>query len=302
VRSRERWTAVSDDQQTFQGRDLTEALAAARKHFQLARRDIEFEVVRRPDLGPIDDEEHGIVEIRAWARSGATPGSYEAPPEPEEAEERRPPRRRERRRGDEGGGGGRHRERGRRRERPRGEESAESAGALEELPDLLPAKDAEVSSEQVVRHLTGSLVTGLDLELEVEEVEHNPMGLRVKLAGRDTDRLLEEKAEGLEMLQYLANRLLHRDGRVEERVSFDADGYRERREQELIEQARQLCEEVRETGEPRKMPSMGAYERRLVHLTLMDEPGIRSYSTGSGGRRRLQIAPADAEESGGDEA
>ena len=151
-----------------------------------------------------------------------------------------------------------------------------------------------------MRHLTGSLVAGLDLELEVEAVERNPMGLRVQLEGADVERLLEEKAEGLEMLQYLANRILHRDGRVEDRVSFDAGGYRAEREQELIEQARELCEEVRETGEQRKMPPMGAYERRLVHLTLMEEPGIRSYSTGSGGKRRLHVAPAGEGESAED--
>jgi spoIIIJ-associated protein len=160
----------------------------------------------------------------------------------------------------------------------------------------LPPADADASAEDIVRHLAESLITGLDLQLEVEAVERNPMGLRVRLEGDSAPSLLEEKAEGLEMFQYLANRILHRDGRVEERVSFDAGGYRADREQKLLDQARQLCEEVRETGEERKMPGMGAYERRLVHLTLMDEPGIRSYSTGSGGRRRLHIAPAESSE------
>jgi spoIIIJ-associated protein len=172
---------------------------------------------------------------------------------------------------------------------------------LEELPDLLPAAGAEVSAEELVGQLTRSLVTGLDLSLEVDAIERNPMGLRVKLEGEDVERLLEEKAEGLEMLQYLANRILHRDGRVDDRVSFDAGGYRAEREQELLDQARQLCEEVRQTGEERKMPPMGAYERRLVHLTLMEEAGIRSYSTGTGAKRRLHVAPANSGEPSADE-
>ncbi|MDQ7087470.1 MAG: R3H domain-containing nucleic acid-binding protein [Acidobacteriota bacterium] len=109
--------------------------------------------------------------------------------------------------------------------------------------------------------------------------------------------LLEENAEGLESFQYLANRILHRDGRIPGRVSFDAGDYRAKQEEVLLEQARAAAEEVVRTGKTRKMPPMGPYERRLIHLALAEVEGVRTYSTGSGYRRRLHIAPRSPESS-----
>lgn len=37
---------------------------------------------------------------------------------------------------------------------------------------------------------------------------------------------------------------------------------------------------------------MNAYERRLVHVALQDEPGVRTRSAGEGSARRVQIVPA----------
>jgi spoIIIJ-associated protein len=148
-------------------------------------------------------------------------------------------------------------------------------------------------------HLARSLVAGMGLDLTVEGVDQDEIGLRVRLVGDDVPLLLETDGEGLEALQYLANRALQKDGRVQGRVSFDAGGWRARSEAQLVESAKEIAQEVLATGQPRKLAAMGPYERRLIHVTLSKVEGIKTFSTGSGYHRRLHIAPAG---SGPDEA
>jgi spoIIIJ-associated protein len=144
-------------------------------------------------------------------------------------------------------------------------------------------------------HLARALVAGMGLDLTVEGIDQDEIGLRVRLVGEDVPLLLESDGEGLEALQYLANRALQKDGRVQGRVSFDAGGWRARSEARLVESAQEIAREVLATGQPRKLAAMGPYERRLIHVTLSHVPGIKTFSTGSGYHRRLHIAPAGSD-------
>ena len=262
---------MSEERLRFEGRDVSEAVAAARRHFGVARHDLGYEVIRTAGVGEVAEPGAAMVEIEAWKQPGARPR-----PEPS---------------ADAGYGRERRERRGRAERRPRREERE-----VEEFeqPPLLPEEDVS-DVRQILEKLVNGLVIGLDLRLYVEEIVESGVGLRVRMSGGDVSLLLEEEAEGLESFQYLANRILHRDGRIPGRVSFDAGDYRTKQEEALLEQARAAAEEVARTGQTRKMPPMGPYERRLIHMALAEMEGIRTYSTGSGYRRRLHIAPRSSE-------
>ncbi len=284
---------MSEERVRFTGRDLTEALAAARAHFGLPRHEIAFEILSKPKTGLLDADA-GRYEIEAWANPGA------APPVERESRFGRGDRDRGGRGGrDRGGRGGRsERERGDRggrydRERPGAEDRRASEDAPETMPILPGPEVTEIPA--LLDHVARSFVSGLGLELRVDGIDQNEVGIRVRLEGEDVPLLLESDGEGLEALQYLANRALQKDGRIPGRVSFDAGGWRARSEQKLIETARETAHAVLETGQARKMPPMGPYERRLVHLELAGVEGIRTFSTGSGYHRRLHISPAASE-------
>jgi len=98
----------------------------------------------------------------------------------------------------------------------------------------------------------------------------------------------------LDALQYLVNRMA---GRVAEGgeglpVYVDAAGYRRRRQEELRDTAHRLAEEVRRTGRSVSAGRLTPYERRLVHLAIVDEPGVVTRSEGEGRDRRLRVMPA----------
>lgn len=310
---------MSEERARFTGRDLTEALAAARARFGLPRHEVAFEVIAKPKPG-LMGAEAGLFEIEAWPNPGAPP-----PPPPVERGGRG-----DRDRGGRGGRGGRDRgERGDRGGRDRGphghgghghgrdrdhdrewDHDRRPAGPRPddgepvELPPLLPGPEVtEVAP--LLDHLARALVAGMGLDLTVEGIDQDEIGLRVRLVGDDVPLLLESDGEGLEALQYLANRALQKDGRVQGRVSFDAGGWRARSEARLVESAKEIAQEVLASGQPRKLAAMGPYERRLIHVTLANVEGIKTFSTGSGYHRRLHIAPAGSspdEAAGDDEA
>jgi spoIIIJ-associated protein len=115
----------------------------------------------------------------------------------------------------------------------------------------------------------------------------------VVFRGRDQDLLLEHNAELLKALEHIALRWLWLDPQFYGRVRFDAAGYRALRIEELKLSARVAAERVRESHAPFRFNAMAARERRILHLVLKEEPGVRTSSEGAGEERQVVVFPAD---------
>jgi spoIIIJ-associated protein len=114
----------------------------------------------------------------------------------------------------------------------------------------------------------------------------------VEFNGRDQDLLLERGAELLLALEHIALRWLWLDPQFYGRIRFDAGGYRALRIEELKLSAHVAADRVRETRAPFRFNAMAARERRILHLVLKEEPGVRSESEGAGEDRHLVVYPA----------
>jgi spoIIIJ-associated protein len=117
--------------------------------------------------------------------------------------------------------------------------------------------------------------------------------LIVNFDGNDRERLLEHGAELLKALEFIGVRWLHLDPKLHERVRFDCSNYRADQLAELKLSAKVAATRVRETHVPFRFNPMSARERRIIHLVLKDQPGIRTASEGMGDDRQLVIFPAD---------
>jgi spoIIIJ-associated protein len=62
--------------------------------------------------------------------------------------------------------------------------------------------------------------------------------------------------------------------------------------------ARELRSAVLVDGIPRQTRPLNSYERRIVHLTLSGEPGVKTFSEGEEGERRVVVAPRETGEDG----
>jgi spoIIIJ-associated protein len=115
----------------------------------------------------------------------------------------------------------------------------------------------------------------------------------VEFKGSDRNILLEHNAELLLALEHISLRWLWLDPQFYGRVRFDAAGYRGIRIEELKLSARVAAERVRETHAPFRFNAMSSRERRILHLVLKEEPGVRSESEGAGEDRHLVVYPTN---------
>lgn len=111
------------------------------------------------------------------------------------------------------------------------------------------------------------------------------------IEGGDPSLLIGKRGQTLEAVQYLIDKLINRNADARVRVQVDVGGYLETRKKNLEGLALRLAEKAKKTGKPSTIGQMTAHDRRIVHLALKDDHGVRTQSMGEGYYRRLVIFP-----------
>ena len=138
---------------------------------------------------------------------------------------------------------------------------------------------------------------GFELSFQLEPGDHsnpdfeNP-DLLVKFQGEDVDLLLANRAELLLALELVTQEMLRMHSDDHSRISFDANDYRALRIEELRVSALAAAEKVKHTGTFFRFNAMNSRERRVIHISLRNEPEVRSESYGTGPQRGVVIYPA----------
>jgi spoIIIJ-associated protein len=131
---------------------------------------------------------------------------------------------------------------------------------------------------------------GLDAEVVIEEDDE---GIRATLDGDDLGLFIGRHGATIDAVQHLAFKIANREaGRNDAvRVTVDAAGYRERREEMLHRQADQAASRAARSGRPVALDAMSATERKVVHEHLKDRDDVETYSEGTEPHRHLVVAP-----------
>jgi spoIIIJ-associated protein len=141
-------------------------------------------------------------------------------------------------------------------------------------------------AETFLRAVFGLLEEDVALEIEPEGDD----GLYVNLVGNLF--ALPEERPVLAALEHLLRGVLHRKTGADVDVILDANGAVKRRRAELIGFALSKAEEVVRERKRVRLNAMPAHERRMIHVTLADYPGVKTYSVGAGDHRRIVMEPA----------
>ena len=163
------------------------------------------------------------------------------------------------------------------------------SGSARRSEEELPSP--ELPSEELLAEIQQDITTMLDIMgfPSTVTVRLDKYTVACHVSEEYEDELVGKEGRTLDSLQYLLRKMTSR--RLPERIMFSLDvgTYRERRAEELKEQALELATRVREEGKTQAIPALNPSERRVVHMVLQDDKTIRSRSVGAGLFKKVLI-------------
>jgi len=143
----------------------------------------------------------------------------------------------------------------------------------------MPAQP-KATLEQLLQHL------GFPAAIEEHQDED---GLLLDVKAEDAGRLIGRQGQTLSQLQYILNRLLYRQDETAPKVIVDIGGYRAQAREALVKKAKEAAEKVRRWGDIVELEPMNAFDRRVVHNALRDDPGVETHSVEVEGTNKKAI-------------
>jgi spoIIIJ-associated protein len=111
-------------------------------------------------------------------------------------------------------------------------------------------------------------------------VEEHKLGgdLMLDVKTEEPGRLIGRQGQTLADLQYLVNRLLFQQDQTAPKVMVDVGGYRSQAREALVKKAQAAAEKVRRWGDAVELEPLNAFDRRIVHHALRDDPDVETHS------------------------
>lgn len=271
----------------FRGKTVEAAVAAGLAALNLARGDVDIEVIRPGSRGVL-----GIGAEDAIVRLSATRSAPEPRPVPKAGPQREP----------------------RTAPAPRQEPRATSQNAPQVAPQVAqpaapaapeaPAPTADTSDERVSaaaekgRELLTGLLEHMNLNARVEivpqsaaEIDDDEPALVLNIVGENLGVLIGRQNETLSALEFVTRLMVNQQ--VRSRTSFvvDVNGYRAKRAESLRKLALRMADQATQSARTVALEPMPPAERRIIHLALREHPSVITQSVGEGDRRKVTIVP-----------
>jgi spoIIIJ-associated protein len=155
--------------------------------------------------------------------------------------------------------------------------------------------DTVEESRQVVQELLDKM--GVKAEIDVytpesamdEQGEANPVVFN--LTGPETTILIGRKGQTIDAFQYLVRLILTRKTLNKIPVMIDVENHKQQRFEALKTMALNVAAQVKSRKSSVRLEPMTAYERRIIHMTLANDPDISTESTGEGDSRKVVVFP-----------
>ena len=154
----------------------------------------------------------------------------------------------------------------------------------------MQAKKKETNTE-VAQKLSEELLIlmGVDAKIDVSEDKENQALVINISSDNETGLLIGRHGQTLLSFQAAIGMMLKQKLGEWIRVVVNVGDWRQKEEEHLKDLAESTAERVRTTGEPQPIYNLTPSQRRIVHLTLSEEPDLSTESEGEGEERYLVV-------------
>jgi len=147
---------------------------------------------------------------------------------------------------------------------------------------------------EIAKELTVGLLEQMGVRTEVEGFSKEGT-LYLEIRGDQEGILIGKHGRTLESLQVLINRMVNKRLKSAVRVVLDIDDYRKRRADTMAQMALRIGEKAKRAGYSLTVGPFNAHDRRIIHLTLKEDPSLKTESLGEGELKKIKIIPLKEE-------
>ena len=167
-------------------------------------------------------------------------------------------------------------------------------------PEKAAAPKAEKESEPVVSEkyedrarraesFLKGLLERMDVECTIQIAPREGGGMDITLDGPNMGAVIGRRGETLDAIQHLVNYAVNRGSDRHMHISVDAEGYRSKREDSLVNLAQKMAAKAIKYKRSMALEPMNSYERHVIHTALQNYEGVTTSSIGTEPNRRVVV-------------
>jgi len=142
-----------------------------------------------------------------------------------------------------------------------------------------------------IKDYTMGVLKQMGVDFESVKVEEKNNTFYVEVCGvKEAGFLIGKEARILDALQHLVNQMINKQQRKSMHLDMDVDGYRERKNQQLIEKLKVVCERVKKTERSYTFEPMNATRRKIIHQHIEKETKLQTMTIGRGEAKRVVVS------------
>lgn len=147
-----------------------------------------------------------------------------------------------------------------------------------------------------IKEFTEGLLTRIDAQFNRIDVHFKDQVYQVDISSEDPGFIIGKDAKMLDNVQHLLNQMINKQEKKQLKLKVDVDGYRQRRQEALLDKVKDISEKVKQRGKSITMEPLHAANRRIVHQFVEKDKNIRTMTIGDGEFKRVVILPTNGTE------
>ena len=175
-------------------------------------------------------------------------------------------------------------------EKPKSEKVREEKADEEKTDYALAKKQSNIEAYYKAKDLLEEILKAMHFENAsvIGNLEGQIIKLDAKVEENDTGIAIGRQGSTLEAIEFIIRRAVNsRSNKL--RINVDINNYKRRRDEKIVDLARDTAKKVIKTKKPWNLRYMNSYERRLAHEEISKHQGVESHSEGREPQRYVVV-------------